>query len=136
VAGGAAGYMGYFGGPRVRFVDILGLCDAHIAQNGRRDARMPPGHQSGDGNYVLAQHPDYVVFGSSTPGDLWQRDDAADLLTQIAAVGPDAWATAHDHLWAVSERELLQSPAFLRDYELVQVQLGSGRPFRVCRRRR
>ena len=135
VAGGAAGYMGHFGGPRVRFVDILGLCDAQIARHGRRDARMPPGHQMGDGSYVLAQRPDYIVFGSSTPGDLWQRPDSADLLQRIAAVGPDTWAQTNDHLWAVSERDLLTTPEFFRDYELVQVRLGSGRPFRLCRRR-
>lgn len=135
VAGGAAGYMGHFGGPGVRFVDILGLCDPHIAKHGRRDPRMPAGHQMGDGLYVLAQRPDYVVFGSTTPGDLWQRPESHDLLAQIAAVGPEAWAEQHDHLWAVSERDLLASAEFLRDYELVQVTLPSGRPFRLCRRR-
>ena len=135
VAGGAAGYMGHFGGPLVRFVDILGLCDAHIARHGRRDPRMPAGHQMGDGVYVLQQRPDYVVFGSSTPGDLWQRDGSADLLQRIAAVGPEAWAEQNDHLWAVSERDLLAAPEFHRDYELVQVQLPSGRPFRLCQRR-
>jgi arabinofuranosyltransferase len=134
-AGGAAGYMGHFGGPAVRFVDILGLCDAHIARHGRRDPRMPAGHQMGDGVYVLQQRPDYVVFGSSTPGDLWQRDGSADLLQRITAVGPEAWAEQNDHLWAVSERDLLAAPEFVRDYELVQVQLPSGRPFRLCQRR-
>jgi hypothetical protein len=84
---------------------------------------------------VLAQRPDYIVFGSSTPGDIWQRDDSADLLQRIAEVGPEAWAKASDHLWAVSERELLAAPEFHRDYELVQVELGSGRRFRLCRRR-
>jgi hypothetical protein len=135
VAGGAAGYMGHFAGSQVRFIDILGLTDEHIAAHGRRDPRMPPGHRAGDGVYVLAQRPDYVVFGSSTPGDLWQRDDSADLLQRIAEVGPEAWAKASDHLWAVSERELLAAPEFHRDYEFVQVELGSGRRFRLCRRR-
>jgi arabinofuranosyltransferase len=135
VAGGAAGYMGHFSGPEVRFVDILGLCDEHIARHGRRDVRMPAGHQMGDGVYVLQQRPDFIVFGSSTPGDLWQRDGSIDLLQRIAAVGPDAWAEQNDHLWAVSERELLAASAFARDYELVQVRLSSGRPFRLCQRR-
>jgi len=136
VAGGAAGYMGYFSGAQVRFIDILGLTDEHIAAHGRRDSRMPPGHRAGDGVYVLSQRPDYIVFGSSTPGDLWQRDDSGDLLQRIAKVGPDAWAEAASHLWAVSERELLAAPEFHRDYELAQVELGSGRRFRLCRLRR
>ena len=135
VAGGAAGYMGFFAGPNVRFVDILGLTDAAIARHGRRDPRMPPGHQAGDGRYVLAQRPDFVVFGSSTPGDRWQRPDAGDLLERIGAVGAEAWAKANDHRFAVSEAELLDAAEFRRDYELVQVTLGSGRVFRLCRRR-
>jgi hypothetical protein len=35
----------------------------------------------------------------------------------------------------VSEAELLDAAEFRRDYELVQVTLGSGRVFRLCRRR-
>jgi len=135
VAAGAVGYIGYYGGDQVRIVDMLGLCDEHIAREGRRDAHLLAGHQVGDGRYVLAQRPDFIVLGTTTPGDLWQQGDAKALLARIERQGVAAWAAAEDREPFVSERELLASTELFRDYEVREVKLPSGRTFAVLQRR-
>ena len=50
-----------------RFVDMLGLNDAHIARR-RVDAprgqwQRLPGHAKGDGAYVLSRRPEYIILG-------------------------------------------------------------------------
>lgn len=134
VAGGAAGFIGYFGGARLRFIDMLGLTDRHIATVGRRDPLMPPGHQRGDGDYVLAQRPDYVIFGAATPGDRWQQDDAAAMYQAIRC-DVEGWEQRNAHHFSVSVRDLLHSDTFARDYQLQRVVLPSGQPFTVFARR-
>lgn len=135
VACNPVGYIGYFAGPGVRVVDMLGLCDAHVARAGRRDARLLVGHQVGDGAWVLAQRPDFVILGTVTPGDVWQRGDGDALLREIHAAGVEAWASAHDHVFLVSEREMLATGELVRDYGFIAVGLPSGRTLQVLRRR-
>lgn len=135
VACNPVGYIGLFAGPGVRVVDMLGLCDAHVARQGRRDARLLVGHQVGDGAWVLAQRPDFVILGTVTPGDAWQRGDGGELLREVRAAGVEAWARANDHAFLVSEREMLATDELVRDYVFVAVPLSSGRTLQVLRRR-
>lgn len=134
VAVGAIGYLGYFGGERVRIVDVLGLADAAIARHGQRDATLPAGHQVGDGAHVLAQAPDVIVLGTSTPGDLWQQGDAAELLAQVRELGPEAFARARGHRFLVSERQLLADPQLFAHYAARKVTLPSGRTLQFLQR--
>ena len=53
----------------MRFIDMLGLNDAHIAH--RKLERVEggfqelPGHAKGDGTYVIARQPDFIVAGTA-----------------------------------------------------------------------
>lgn len=53
--------------PRMRFIDMLGLTDTHIARRMDVPARLPaqqvPGHAKGDGTYVVYREPDVVILG-------------------------------------------------------------------------
>ncbi|CAN5460825.1 hypothetical protein BH09SUM1_BH09SUM1_24140 [soil metagenome] len=65
-AGSEAGIMPYYS--RLRFIDMLGLVDAHIA--------ALPGalHQKQDAGYVLGQRPDFIVLGLiETPEGLQEQ---------------------------------------------------------------
>ncbi len=61
-----AGSTPYFA-PDLRFIDMLGLNDSHIAhrQIDRLElyAQRWPGHAKGDGNYVLERQPDVIILG-------------------------------------------------------------------------
>ena len=66
VATATAGSTPYFA-PSLRFIDMLGLNDRHIA---RREVRQlttkwqhTPGHLKGDGAYVLNRAPDVIILG-------------------------------------------------------------------------
>jgi len=64
IAVNAAGAIAYYSGFRV--IDMLGLNDVHIAH--RHMPRMGkgiPGHEKGDGAYVLSRRPDLIQFGPS-----------------------------------------------------------------------
>ena len=64
-----AGSTPFFANDRLRFIDMLGLNDRAIAE--RRDVpkrallQILPGHFKGDGAYVLARRPDYIIAGVS-----------------------------------------------------------------------
>lgn len=60
IAVNAAGTVPYYSG--LRTIDMLGLNNAHIARYGRRDRSLPYGHQCGDGDYVIRQQPDAIMF--------------------------------------------------------------------------
>jgi hypothetical protein len=68
IALNTAGSTPYYA-PQHRFIDMLGLNDRTIAK--RKDppvvARWQevPGHEKGDGAYVLSRKPDYVIAGGS-----------------------------------------------------------------------
>jgi arabinofuranosyltransferase len=64
VATNTAGSIPYFS--KLKVIDMLGMNDVHIAHR-----KIPwfgkgwPGHEKGDGSYVLSKSPDYIQFGSS-----------------------------------------------------------------------
>ena len=115
VALNTAGSTPYFAA-KLRFIDMLGLTDPVIARRDIGPLRLPmqrmPGHAKGDGAYVLAQQPDYIIVGGAE-GNLI---DAPAFLSDL---------------------ELGQSPAFHRcyvlhreaiDYDSAFAQKGPRRP--------
>jgi len=86
-----------FHAPGLRYLDMLGLNDAHIARRQVTVLRAPgqrmPGHAKGDGDYVLAQQPDVVILGPSQG---------------VTAAEP----------WFLSDLEIAQNPAFPKRYRL------------------
>lgn len=78
VALNAAGITPYWSG--LPTIDMLGLNNAHIAHQGRRDRTLPYGHQSGDGVYVLDQRPGAILMGAdgSPNGYVSDREIWAD----------------------------------------------------------
>jgi hypothetical protein len=81
--------------PDLRYLDMLGLNDAHIARRPMGPLRLPgqrlPGHARGDGAYVLAQRPDYLILGPAAG---------------VPASNP----------WFLSDLEIAEDPAFVREY--------------------
>jgi len=66
----AAGCLPYFS--ELPALDMLGLNDRYIARSRPRSfGKGPPGHDLGDGEYVLSRAPDLVAFG--VPGRGWAR---------------------------------------------------------------
>ena len=71
LATNTAGTVPYYSG--LRTIDMLGLCDAHIAHR-KIDhlGRGLTGHEKHDGDYVLSRRPDLILFAASigalTPG--------------------------------------------------------------------
>ncbi len=103
VALNTAGSTPYFA-PDLRFIDMLGLNDRHIAHRRITTYQLYwqhiPGHSKGDGAYVLSRRPGYIILG------------------------PAAGNTAANP-WFLSDLELAQSPEFLRDYTMHQVMLNT-----------
>ncbi|MBA2443097.1 MAG: hypothetical protein H0V53_11935 [Rubrobacter sp.] len=95
VAANAVGALGYYS--EVRIVDMLGLNDAHIARHGDAEPRFIPGHQAGDGDYVLFREPDYII----------------------------AWSVDPEYRF-VSDRELGESGWFREEYEPIRAELEGG----------
>ena len=90
-----------------RYVDMLGLNDAHIAKREIDGVelrwQLVPGHLKGDGSYVLDRRPDFII------------------------VGP-AEGTLVSKPWFLSDLELSRDPRFADEYEIARVALdGSGR---------
>ena len=93
-----AGSIPYASGLRV--LDTLGLNDVHIAHAPvPRMGRGRPGHERGDGAYVLRRAPDYVMFASALGG---MRPKFR------------------------GDRELARSPAFHERYRYERYDLGDG----------
>lgn len=105
VALNTAGSTPYFA-PDLRFIDMLGLNDHHIAHRRITSYQLywqhVPGHSKGDGAYVLSRRPEYIILGP--------------------AIG-----NAASNPWFLSDLELSQSPEFLQDYAMHQVILNAGR---------
>lgn len=91
-----AGSTPYFA-PHLRFIDMLGLNDTHIARRKIQRLELPaqrwPGHAKGDGAYVLSRKPDVILLGPAE-GTLPQRP------------------------WFLSDLELARSKTFAEEYEL------------------
>jgi len=83
---------------RLQCLDMLGLCDRHIAKAPLpRANHVIPGHSRGDGAYVLDRAPDLVLFAAPI-GD-------------VAPRWPGGWQMEAD-------------PRFLRDYRCVVFRTG------------
>jgi len=89
--------------PDLRFIDMLGLNDRHIARRVMTTLDQPmqrlPGHMKGDGAYVLSREPDVIMLG-------WAEGQVAE---QSQFLG---------------DKELALSSEFHRCYRLAQVQLS------------
>ncbi len=80
------------------YIDMLGLNDRHIAHTSvdrlEVQSQTVIGHLKGDGAYVLARKPNYIIFS-----DVW------------GAPGP----------WFISDVQMSRRPEFMSDYERVEV---------------
>jgi hypothetical protein len=94
IALNTAGSTPYFARGQ-RFVDMLGLNDAHIARREIDRINVPwqrmPGHSKGDGDYVLSREPDWIILG------------------------PAQGAPANQP-WFLSDLEIVRDPRFRLDY--------------------
>ncbi len=64
IATNTAGTIPYYSG--LKTIDMLGLNDVHIAHLRLPMGKGLAGHEKWDAEYVLAQRPDYIQFGSAT----------------------------------------------------------------------
>ena len=103
VARNAVGSFGYYS--EVNIVDMLGLNDEYIAQHGTKDPTNLPGHQTGDGPYVLYREPDYIMLSDAEP-----------------------------EFRFVSDRELVNSTNLYEEYDRVTVKLDNGTEASMLRR--
>lgn len=108
VALNTAGSTPYFA-PKHRFIDMLGLNDRHIARRPVSAARAPrqrtlPGHWKGDGAYVLARDPDFIIVG---PAD----------------------GRPIESPWFLSDLEMGEDPRFRQRYEYLEVNLATPELF-------
>ncbi|MBI4516667.1 MAG: glycosyltransferase family 39 protein [Deltaproteobacteria bacterium] len=112
IAATPAGAIGYHTTHNV--IDMLGLNDVHIAH--RQPANVGAGragHEKGDGAYVLARSPDYILLGNVAvlPHPIADGEMAGKLVQR-------------------SEREIWAAADFHQRYERVSVQLGDSGAFR------
>ncbi|MDH3700895.1 MAG: hypothetical protein OEU46_06245 [Alphaproteobacteria bacterium] len=84
-----------FYNPDKRFIDMLGLNDAVIARRDIPAIRLRrqhwPGHNKGDGAYVLSRRPDYIILAAADGRDVSDP-------------------------WFLSDIELVENPKFLQCY--------------------
>ena len=101
VALSTAGSTPYYA-PDFRFVDMLGLNDRTIAKRSDTPIRtrwqLVPGHGKGDGAYVLARAPQFIILGP-------------------------AEGTTLERPWFLSDIELAESPDFRRCYKEEHVSI-------------
>jgi hypothetical protein len=110
LATNTAGSIPYFS--RLKTIDMLGLNDLHIAH--RPIAHLgkgKPGHEKGDGIYVLSRRPDYIHLGSS-----------------LGSVRPD-------HKF-VGDEEIFAQPLFHQLYQLKTISLPSGKQLNIYQKKR
>ena len=111
VAATPAGSISYHMSHRV--IDMLGLNDHHIARSEPGTVGYPrAGHMKGDGAYVLARKPDYILMGN----------------VAVLPVPLDEVQMAEKTV-RKSEHEIWSTQSFHRDYELVNVRLADSGPF-------
>ena len=104
VALNTAGSTPYYA-PEHRYIDMLGLNDAHIARRPLDRLLLPwqhiPGHAKGDGGYVLDRKPDFIIIGP--------------------AQGADARRP-----WFLSDLEISKDPRLDRDYMIRRVEVPTA----------
>jgi hypothetical protein len=85
---------------RLRYIDMLGLNDRHIARRQVPEGLIPyvPGHAKGDGAYVLSRSPEFIIMGP-------------------------AYGSTADNPWFVSDLEMSRDPRFAQRYEMRQVSI-------------
>ena len=97
-----AGSTPYFASDNT-FIDMLGLNDPHIARRNPVPMRAPwqaiPGHGKGDGDYVIARQPDYIILGPA------------------GGIPVDA------EPWFLTDVELAENAAFARCYDKQKINL-------------
>lgn len=103
IAAAPIGALGYYTDFEV--VDLVGLTDRHIAQLPADTTYFYPGHQRHDGPYALSLQPDLILLAN---GPLVQDKQTPFPTQQIR----------------VYEQDLVNSPIFQRDYQLVCVPLS------------
>ncbi|UCE67573.1 MAG: hypothetical protein JSU85_06060 [Candidatus Zixiibacteriota bacterium] len=107
IATNTAGSIPYYSG--LKTIDMLGLNDLHIAHRQIPEIGSGwPGHEKGDGDYVLSREPDLIQFGSS--------------VGEIEPVFPG------DH-------ELYKNPEFHKNYILKSIEMPSGKMLYLYQRR-
>ncbi len=101
IALNTAGSTPYYA-PDMRFIDMLGLNDTTIAR--RKNVpnvafyQWVPGHEKGDGKYVMSRKPDFIICGGAN-GDGVKR------------------------LWFLTEYELARDPEFEKQYQIEGVMI-------------
>jgi tetratricopeptide (TPR) repeat protein len=114
IALNTVGALPYYAGRPT--IDLYGLTDAHIAHLPTRPVPGGgTGHEKGDGAYVLARRPDYILLRN-----VWLADVPIE---------------AHRSLQGVSEREIAADPTFLELYEPVDLRLRPDLMFGLYKRR-
>lgn len=107
IATGNAGVLPYESG--LPCIDMHGLCNRTIASRPLDNmGEGMPGHEKGDGLYVLSRHPDIILFMRSR-------------FTETP-VTPEQVA---ENIFGISESEIWSNPAFHRNYRLEAVELDS-----------
>lgn len=100
----AAGCLPYWSG--FRSLDLLGLCDEHIARNRPESFGTGPlAHELGDPNYLLERAPDLMFFGAAGPG-------------------------AGRQLGGRYGHDLLADPRFRGEYHSLCLRIDDAEPFR------
>jgi hypothetical protein len=113
VASSPIGAVAYYS--KRPIIDMLGLADKHIARRilpGVGKGR--PGHEKGDGAYVLSRKPDIILMGA-----VW-IDQYPRLIDRV---------NLGKFLLYTSEKEIWAHPDFKKYYEPVNVLLDSGKYF-------
>ncbi len=106
IATGNAGVIPFYS--ELACIDMHGLCDRVIAS--RPIASMGsglPGHEKGDGLYVLSRHPDIILFMQSRFSDYPATDDEVSR-----------------KLFGISETEIWSTSVFHEGYRLESIDLG------------
>lgn len=102
VAANAVGALGYYSD--LRILDMLGLNNAHIARYGDKEPGQVPGHQVGDGQYVLSREPDYIIPYGIKP--IYRVDSTAP--------------------YFIGDWQLANSPEFHAEYEAIALELDNN----------
>jgi hypothetical protein len=88
-------------------IDMLGLNDRHIARATAAGSGYV-GHEKFDSNYVLEKKPEFIVLLPN----IWPIKVSESQLLSL--------------VWGEANQDLMQHPAFRRDYELTWVESPGG----------